>query len=207
MVPVTDPRGIDREFIVVSHSLGSYLVFSTLNLGRHAPVPTNPPAPAQSGPAAEDAAAQYILERTSLVYFFANQVPLLELANLGGPTIAASLPAAVLTPQGAPGTLDTMMTQWKNLRETFAQRRSSAEPSPTKPPQVIAWSDPSDLLSWRLPTVDGLVVTNIYIRNTAWHWIIANPAAAHANYAVNKDVLRIMFGPKPSASKGKAPEL
>jgi hypothetical protein len=27
-----DPHGIDREFIVVSHSLGSYLVFSTLNM-------------------------------------------------------------------------------------------------------------------------------------------------------------------------------
>ena len=121
--------------------------------------------------------------------------------------MAAALPAPVLTPQGGPGTLDTMMTQWKNLRDTFAQRRSRAETSPTKPPQVIAWSDPSDLLSWRLPTVDGLVVTNIYVRNTAWHWIIANPVAAHANYAVNKDVLRIMFGPKPSAVKGKGPEL
>jgi len=201
-----EPLGIDREFIVVSHSLGSYLVFSTLNMDQREAVSPPGPTPPESGAAAEDAAIQYILERTSLVYFFANQVPLLELANLRSPEAAGSPPQA-LAPEGPSGTLATGMMKWKNLRETFAQRRNDTQASAAKHPQVIAWSDPSDLLSWRLPAIDGLVVTNLYVRNTAWHWIIANPAAAHNNYAINKEVLKIMFGPKASAAKSKTKEL
>jgi hypothetical protein len=201
--PWKAPHGIDREFIVVSHSLGSYLVFSTLSLGPHEAVPAAAP---ETGTAAEDAAAQYILERTSLVYFFANQVPLLELANLGGPPAAHKASAPALPPEGLPGALDTLMMKWRNLRQTFAKQRTGTSGLAAKPPQVIAWSDPSDLLSWRLPPVEGLVITNLYVRNTGWHWIIANPAAAHANYATNKEVLRIMFGSKKSAAKAKPGE-
>ena len=40
----------------------------------------------------EDAAAEYVLERTSLVYFFANQIPLLDLANLENPATAELAP-------------------------------------------------------------------------------------------------------------------
>jgi hypothetical protein len=191
------PHGADQEFIVVSHSLGSYLVFTTLNLGRRGGVAPSAPAPAASGAAAEDAAVQYILERTSLVYFFANQVPLLELANLQAPGARVQAPS----PEGTPGALDALMMEWRNLRAAFARQRGGTEVA--KPPQVIAWSDPSDLLSWRLPSIDGLVITNLYVRNTAWHWIIANPAAAHANYATNKEVLKIMFGPKPARPEGQ----
>ncbi len=201
-----DPRGIDREFIVVSHSLGSYLVFSTLNMDRQDAAPQNAPARSKSGTAAEDAAAQYILERTSLIYFFANQVPLLELANLQGPK-AAGLPLGeTLTPDAATGAFNMLMERWKNLRETFARRRGGGEESTAKLPQVIAWSDPSDLLTWHVPAMQGLMISNLYVRNTGWHWIIANPAAAHADYATNKEVLRIMFGPKASAAKGTARE-
>lgn len=201
-----DPQGIDREFIVVSHSLGSYLVFSTLNMGQQEAVPRNAPAASKGNAAAEDDAAQYILERTSLVYFFANQVPILELANMAGPQAGGLGPAEGSAPDAVSGVLNLLMTKWKNLRETFAKRRSGAEEPTAKAPQVVAWSDPSDLLSWRLPAIKGLVITNLYVRNTGWHWIIANPAAAHGNYAINKEVLRIMFGPKVSAAKGKAGE-
>lgn len=197
---LNEPRGIDREFIVVSHSLGSYLVFSTLNMDQLNPLPPTGPAPAQSAAVTEDAAAQYILERTSLVYFFANQVPLLELANMRRPQAGESAPA------GGGGTLNMLMMRWTKLRESFAKRRGGAEEFVAKSPEVIAWSDPSDLLSWRLPEMEGLVITNLYVRNTAWHWIIANPAAAHANYATNKEVLKIMFGPKASAAQRKTAE-
>ncbi len=201
-----NPHGIDREFIVVSHSLGSYLVFSTLNMDRQRAVPPDATAPSASGAATEDAAAQYILERTSLVYFFANQVPLLELANVRGPDAAEPAPGEALAPGAASSAFNLLMMRWKNLRETFARRRSGAEEFNAKLPQVVAWSDPSDLLSWRLPAMEGLMITNLYVRNTGWHWIIANPAAAHGNYATNKEVLRVMLGSKPSAAKRKAGE-
>ena len=168
-----DVQRIDREFIVVSHSLGSYLVFSTLNLDLPEVLPANASAQSNSEEAAarEDAAARYILERTSLVYFFANQVPLLELASMD---------------------LSNRMKRWKNLRQ-------AAE----KPQQVIAWSDPSDLLSWRVPGIDGLIVDNLYVRNTWWHWIIANPASAHGNYDRNKNVLGIMMPSNAADSMAK----
>ena len=201
-----DPHGIDREFIVVSHSLGSYLVFSTLNMDQRGAVPPDVPAPSKSGAAAEDDAAQYILERTSLVYFFANQVPLLELANMRGLDAPGLAPGQAPAPDTVSSAFNMLMERWKNLRETFAKRRSGADPSTAKLPQVVAWSDPSDLLSWHLPAMEGLAVTNLYVRNTGWHWIIANPAAAHANYATNKEVLRVMFGPKVSPANGKPGE-
>ena len=201
-----DPHGIDREFVVVSHSLGSYLVFSTLDLNQNDALLRSALALLKPGAADEDAAAQYILERTSLVYFFANQVPLLELANVQGAGPAGLTAAQLLTPEGLSGALNSLLMKWKNLRENFAQKQGRGAAA-AKPPQVVAWSDPNDLLSWRLPAMEGLVVTNLYVHNTAWHWIIANPAAAHANYSTNKQVLRIMFGPKPPEDKGKAGKL
>jgi hypothetical protein len=192
------PDGVDREFIVVSHSLGSYLVFSTLNIST--PGMDQSQSDAASADSAnknqeEDDAARYILERTSLVYFFANQVPLLELANMEVPKAAGLAPAETKPLPEAAGALSKRMMKWRDLRQNFGQRRSAAEVSAAKPPQVVAWSDPSDLLTWRVPGMDGLVIVNLYVRNTWWHWIIASPTAAHGNYAKNKNVLRIMLGP------------
>jgi hypothetical protein len=175
--------GIDREFAVVSHSLGSYLVFSTLNLGQRDP-PILPTADAVT----EDSAARYILERTSLVYFFANQVALLELADVAEPA------TAVGTANG--GALSTRITEWRKLRLDFEKRHAVAGTYAAKPPQVIAWSDSSDLLSWYVPPIDDVVIVNLFVRNTRWHWLFANPEAAHDNYASNKHVLRVMLGSK-----------
>jgi hypothetical protein len=190
------PHGTDREFIVVSHSLGSYLVFSTLNISTSdASLPTTDQVDVASKKQEEDAAAQYILERTSLVYFFANQVPLLELANMEIPKSAGATPAESKAQPEAAGSLSRRMTHWKDLRKKFAKGRGAAEASSAKPPQVVAWSDPSDLLTWRVPEMNDLVIVNLYVRNTWWHWLIASPTAAHGNYARNKNVLRIMLGP------------
>jgi hypothetical protein len=128
------------------------------------------------------------------------------LANVRGPDAAELSPGEALAPDTVSSAFNLLMRRWKNLRETFAKRRSGAEEFNTKLPQVVAWSDPSDLLSWRLPAMEGLMITNLYVRNTGWHWIIANPVAAHGNYATNKEVLRVMLGPKPSAAKGKTGE-
>lgn len=196
-----NPHGLDREFVVVSHSLGSYLVFSTLNMGQHESVLQDARVlSSRMGAVTEDNAAQYILERTSLVYFFANQIPLLELTNIGGPTAGLGLLQG-LVPGQTLGVMNNLMTKWEGLRQTFAQRSGGSGQAAVKPAHVIAWSDPSDLLSWHLPAVDGLAVTNLYVRNTWWHWLIANPAAAHGNYAKNKEVLRVMFRPSKSAAR------
>ena len=168
----------DREFIVVSHSLGSYLVFSTLNMDQPTSALQDLAQPERSAATMEeDDAARYILERTTLLYFFANQVPLLELANLAIPQAA--------------GSLSKRMMKWKELRQSFLRNHPSDQAAAK--PQVVAWSDPSDLLTWRVPQIGDLVIDNLYVRNTWWHWLFAWPTAVHDGYAQNRDVLRAML--------------
>jgi hypothetical protein len=196
-----NPNEIDREFIVVSHSLGAYLVFSTLNMGQPEVLPETRPTELKSDAATEDAASQYILERTSLVYFFANQVPLLELASMRDPKTATSLRVDGLPQGDASEAFSKRIIKWRELRENFRKERGDTQDFAAKPPQVVAWSDPSDLLSWYVPGIDDLIIDNLYVRNTWWHWLIANPGSAHGNYASNKKVLRMMMVPKaPSAT-------
>jgi hypothetical protein len=35
-------------------------------------------------------------------------------------------------------------------------------------PQIIAWSDPNDLLSWEVPDIEGVRVVNIRVRNSGF---------------------------------------
>lgn len=186
---VGNPQEDDREYIVVSHSLGSYLVFSTLNLGG-----LDQPSTGQSGlTIEEDAAARYILERTSLVYFFANQLVLLESANEESPQPATALGVQA---KPSPGALSKRLAAWAGLRERYRQQRNlRKQPGTVAPPQVIAWSDPSDLLTWNVPAIEGIKVDNVYVRNSWWHWLIAAPTTAHLGYASNKTVLRVMMRP------------
>jgi hypothetical protein len=173
-----NPAGGDfnREFIVVSHSLGSFLVFSTLTDR----VSTQQCAEMQSGSnetgtaatgnsdAKEARAACYILAHTSIIYFFANQVPLLQLASL--------------TEDVNIQNIKTQLKKWQELRRAQTY--------------ITAFSDPSDLLSWHFPKISETVVDNCYVRNTFWHWLIAPPEGAHVNYARNPRVLRIMMNPQ-----------
>jgi len=190
-----NPSFKDREFIVVSHSLGSFLVFSTLDMALPEPGPGNP-AEAASPEEEKDLAARYILERTSLLYFFANQIPLLELADLQ-PAEKTPAPQSPAQPTDHPEIYvpKARFGRWQALRSRYAEKMAELGARPPKPPQIVAWSDPSDLLTWRVPEIEGVVVDNLFVRNTWWHWLIAGPSGAHDNYARNKDVIRIMLKP------------
>jgi hypothetical protein len=201
-----NPQGLDREFVVVSHSLGSYLVFSTLNNNEPTETPENVNAESAADSATQDAATKYILERTSLVYFFANQVALLELAEAGeaspppasAPQTAQVQPAQThLAPAQAPqkGPLSQRISRWIELRQRFKQKTSITGAPAQQEPQIFAWSDPSDVLTWYVPAIAGVKVDNLYVRNTWWHWLVADPETAHGNYAKNKEVLKAMMKP------------
>jgi len=179
---------VDREFIVVSHSLGSFLVFSTLQdrvtTSRCAAL-ENAPAPPENDRTrpvseTEDRATCYILERTSMLYFFANQIPLLYLATVVPPQSSGAAQA------GTAADLSTQMQALQAVRQYFGKTEI----------HITAFSDPSDLLSWHFPPIAKTVVENCSVRNTFWHWLIASPEGAHTNYAQNKEVLRIMMDPE-----------
>ncbi|HYL47142.1 MAG TPA: hypothetical protein VEU52_08940 [Candidatus Limnocylindrales bacterium] len=160
----------NQEFVIVTHSLGSYLIFSALDL-----------SPAQPEPAQDWKLFEKVLAQTSSVYFLANQLRLLELANLD-----------VSPAQNMLKDLES----WGRLRRQYQSGLAAPSPNDLLPPQIVAWSDPSDLLSWSVPDLSAVVVRNLIVKNaTHWFWLIENPAAAHANYATNHRVITTMLKP------------
>lgn len=134
-------------------------------------------------------AAQRVGERAPDLYFFANQFALLELARIERPQESA---AAL-----APGTSPV------HLLRRWALSGPGVEAT-RRPKQVIAFSDPSDLLTYSVPKLkdpggkDLALVVNVYDRNE-WSWLrlFANPTMAHTAHARNRSVLRLMFSQAP----------
>ena len=70
-----------------------------------------------------------------------------------------------------------------------------ADESARKKIQVVAFSDPSDVLTWRVPRIGNVDVVNLYVQNAPhWFWFFESPSKAHGNYAKDKAVLKVMFG-------------
>lgn len=175
-INVTGPLA-NQEFVIVAHSLGSFLIFSALDYR----------------PADFDARAtqswrarfEQVLGQTSSVYFLANQLRLLELANLD---------------VSAGANMINNLESWGRLRRQYLSTVTAAPPTDLNPPEIVAWSDPSDLLSWNVPDLSSVRVKNLTVRNaTHWFWLIANPAAAHANYATSHRIIGDMLKPTKPA--------
>jgi hypothetical protein len=158
----------NQEFVIVSHSLGSYLIFSALDMD------------AGKTATAEQTRSdlQEILKRTPLVVFFANQLRLLELAALDGPSER---------------NIATDLHDWGRVRCEYLKSLPSA-PQECKPPRIIALNDPSDLLTWTVPALGDIHVENYSVTNsTHWLWLFANPTSAHSNYATDKRAIKEML--------------
>ncbi|HET9838037.1 MAG TPA: hypothetical protein VFR84_07365, partial [Candidatus Angelobacter sp.] len=157
----------DQEYVIVSHSLGSYLIFAALDITSGTPKTATVE---RSGDAFEE-----ILKRTSLVYFFANQLRLLELASLD---------------DSGDQNLVRHLQDWGRLHCDYQKSLPGAAGECT-PPKIIALNDPSDLLTWTVPEqLASVKVQNVPVKNTRhWLWLIASPTNAHDNYARNKKVV------------------
>jgi hypothetical protein len=176
---VSDPtrQPVDQEFIIVCHSLGSYLIFSALDINQTTTRTTVQP----SGNRFDQ-----VLERTSMVFFFANQLRLLELASLDGPTDR---------------NLATHLESWGKLRCDYLKSKPGASQG-CRPPRITALNDPSDLLTWTVPNLPGVEVENYTVKNsTRWFWIIENPTKAHNSYARDKRAIREMLRSHSEANK------
>jgi hypothetical protein len=85
---------------------------------------------------------------------------------------------------------------WGELRRKYQASLITTTRTSLAPPQIVAWSDPSDLLSWNVPELKAVVVKNRTAKNSIhWLWLFESPTRAHDNYAINKGVLRVMLKP------------
>jgi hypothetical protein len=193
---------MDQEFIGVTHSLGGYLLFNTLNPEFAGAPGQNLSASDAARKTAEENAMRYIFERTSLVYFFANQLEMLEITNLES---APATPAGAMQSRGlAPpppvpttpaANFTALVNRWKEIQSKFQAVLHPSDETAREKIQVVAWSDPSDVITYRVPKIGDVDVVNLYVQNaTRWFGLFESPAKAHSNYAKNKDVLRVMFG-------------
>jgi hypothetical protein len=189
-------KTMDQEFVGVTHSLGAYLFFNALNSDT-----PSASEPGQSTAAAnEGAAVRYIFERTSLVYFFANQIEPLEIANLET-TSAPSAPVVQSGGLGAPPVptapaenFRALVNRWNQMQADFQTALHPGDETARKKLQVVAWSDPSDAITFRVPKIGDVDVVNLYVQNAPrWFGFFESPGSAHSDYAKNKDVLRAMF--------------
>ena len=189
---------MDQEFVGVTHSLGSYLYFNTLSVDSSKPGQTAAEIARQ---AAEKDAVQYIFERTSMVYFFANQLQMLEITNLEtAPQVAANTvksrgldpaPAISITPAE---NFRDLVHDWQQMQASFQLALHPQDETGREKIQVVAWSDPSDVITWRVPRIGTVDVVNLYVKNAVrWFGLFESPNGAHGNYAKNIDVLRVMF--------------
>jgi len=195
------PSTMDQEFIGVTHSLGGYLLFNTLTTEKPDAGDPEVSSVAAQRIAAEDSALQYIFGRMSLIYLFANQLEMLEITNL---ETAPAKPAAAVLSRGLASPLPppinpaanfrSLVNRWQQLQAEFQATIHPNDEAARQKIQVVAWSDPSDVLTWRVPRIGNVDVINLYVQNAPhWFWLFETPTSAHGNYAENKDVLRVMF--------------
>jgi hypothetical protein len=190
-------KALDQEFVGVTHSLGSYLFFNALNPDARSQAQAPEPAATKAD---ENSAVQYIFERTTLVYFFANQIEMLEITNLENAPQPATpafqdrgldAPPAPITPAE---NFRALVNRWQQMQADFQTALHPGDEAARKKVQVVAWSDPSDVITFRVPKIGDVDVVNLYVRNAhRWFGLFESPSAAHADYAKNKDVLRVMF--------------
>jgi hypothetical protein len=201
-------RGIAT--VVITHSLGSYMFADAVADLRVANAQLDhqfPPQPHEFDSyvgSAHDAGA-VILEQTELVYMLANQLAILDLTTAmqppTGPSTLGSLQCRQLPVHGtveeaeSSGVSKSLIDQWRCGHEMAPQAHKTPDQ------QIVAFSDPDDLLSYMVSRndvqasagSDNTHVANIYLGVTPTILgLLANPVDAHLNYLTNSTVMKII---------------
>ncbi|MTV41277.1 hypothetical protein [Duganella radicis] len=168
----------DAPLVVISHSMGSKMLFDTLLRM------SNEPA---GSPAA--LAAQQAVRRLRFLVMAANQIPLLSLAEQAPASMAAATDAGDATPP--PDSLQRLLRQHRTL-------------AATPPLTLVAFTDPNDLLSYTLPPeryeANGVTVHNILVSNAPTYLgLLERPDTAHLNYLSNPDIGRLIACGQPTS--------
>lgn len=218
-----DPEIGSTRFVFVTHSLGSRIAYDTiLELSKERMRPNTAVFTDDEINRAAPSIKQ-LLANTTAIYMMANQLPLLGLANArptmnshdGGVRLMA-LSVAAPASSAQPAFVEaSAASRWSAQRSalraaTQAQpdevlqlaiiRRDAIAdnngPTNTGTLDIVAFSDPNDLLSYSIPdwyaSASGELnvrVTNVFVHNAPrWLWLVENPSSAHTNYMINDDV-------------------
>jgi hypothetical protein len=172
--------------VIITHSLGGYMMMDAIDdeLRRE-----------KTGAHAESA-ARTLLKNTQFIFMMANQLALLDLTTL----------------DGYPRRLGGGRTE-ADVAQHFASRWGAIRlRSPVRPPeagaqttarQIVAFSDPNDILSWRLKRYDlklppsewgSVKLTNVYLSNNEFSvpLIFSDPTTAHTGYFENEAVMDML---------------
>jgi ABC-type amino acid transport substrate-binding protein len=152
----------DTGLAIVTRSLGSKITFDAISELR----------------GDDPAAAEQLAAKTTGVYFLANQLPLLELAEEGRSRVFD---------------LSAVSTVLQNFVALRARRADAVAPTI----EFVAISDPNDLLSYALPPtkIDGAHLVNVSARigREFGLGIVANPLQAHTGHTDNAQVRGLLI--------------
>lgn len=167
--------------VVISESLGSNILFDTLNGMLDEPA---------ASPAA--VSAQRAVDRLAYLSMAANQIPILALADQRLPS---------------PGALG--VTAHDSLQRLLLRRRGpSPQAAGVARLTVVAYTDPNDLLSYTLEREryarKDVEVFNVRVSNApTWFGAFARPDVAHLRYLENPDVAGLISCGQPRSAACK----
>jgi hypothetical protein len=189
------------RFVVISESLGSFVSLDYYD--RHydeAKGVTDRAALTAPEPSRAAYGMVRVLDNADRLYFLANQVALLEFARLEPQSIPS--PGALQEP-AAPRGLMRWARRAKASGAGLSEQRDYG--------QLVAFHDPSDILTFEVPTKLGPAnqsaeVHNVFLVNgPTYLGLFADPARAHTAHARNSCVLDIIFDNTPKGPCKVAP--
>jgi hypothetical protein len=177
--------------VIITHSLGGYMIMDAIQDELRGRCEVN-----GDRVAATRTPAEKVLENTPVIYMMANQLALLDLSTLrrdpNAPRRARDIAGEKIT--------NDFARCWAAARARSAAREGRTAPVS----QVVAFSDPNDILSWRLeprnlqfPQADWgkVAVTNVFMSNGEFSTpgLFSDPVNAHTGYFVNPTVMDMLI--------------
>jgi hypothetical protein len=168
--------------VLVTDSLGSKVAFDALMELLEGATPTD----ASTQPGAKVSA------RVAQVFMNANQMPILGLADQN----VSQPPAALVS--GATPAVDALQRYARMRAQTLTPQLARL--------MVVAFTDPNDLLSYRLMpsryATDNVAIADVLVSNDKTYFgLLERPDTAHMSYDQNRAVARFIACGKPTSSR------
>jgi hypothetical protein len=177
--------------VIITHSLGGYMLMDSIQ----AELRNDDCEPNSGG----GGPAKKILENTPVIYMMANQLALLDFSTLRRDPNAARANA-----NAAEAVTKQFGKCWLKARAIAAARGEASLSATAAMSQVVAFSDPNDILSWRIEPRNlnlprsqrgDVAVTNVFMSNGEFSvpGLFSEPVTAHTGYFVNPQVMDMLI--------------